>query len=194
MTQATTFQTLIPGAPPGNMHLKNFRSAKHWIPQELQTSFKIKTSLFPPTITHSSWSTCFRSHLCPNTSSLHTLPNSALTQPTSSLNSDPPFEKSNFICPSCAFSNLNPTHTLLLLCTSWPLILCSTHSSLMLQTGIPNHVVWATNSGCTNPCACIFAARALDVPNHMPTLDQSIVTSFHKRTPWYLIWLNHATL
>ena len=82
-------------------------------------------------------------------------------------------------------SLLKPTYyTLFQLRISWPLALCSTHSPFALQTsGIPNQMVWATNSGCTKPRARILATGALHVSNHVPTLDQLTVTSFHKRTP-----------
>ena len=52
-----------------------------------------------------------------------------------------------------------------------------------VTSGIPNQVVWATNSECTKPRARILATGALHLPNHVPTLDQLTVTSFHKRTP-----------
>ena len=52
--------------------------------------------------------TCLRSKLCPKTSSLHTPPNPALTQPTSPLNKNPSFAKGNFICPMCASPNIKP--------------------------------------------------------------------------------------
>ena len=155
---------------------------------------KIKTSLFPPTITHSNWSTCLGSRLCP-TSSVHTPSNPALTQPTLPLIRDQTFDKSIFICPIGSSPNLKHTCTLLLSRTSWPLIPCSTHSLFKLQTSnIPNHVVRATDSGYTKPHAHILAPGALHVQKNMHTLDQSTVTSFHKRTPWHLIWLNHGTL
>ena len=52
------------------------------------------------------------------------------------------------------------------------------------KLGIPNHVVWAINSdGYTKPHAYVLAPGALHVPNPVPTLDQSNVTPFHKRTP-----------
>ena len=56
----------------------------------------------------------------------------------------------------------------------------SNHSPFALQTsGIPNQVVWAINSGCTKPRARIPATGALRVPNHVPTLNQLAVKSFH---------------
>ena len=64
-------------------------------PKSYKWASKIKTSLFPPTVTNSNWNTCLRSILYPNTSSLCTAPNLALTQPTSPLNRDPPFAESN---------------------------------------------------------------------------------------------------
>ena len=60
-------------------------------------------------------------------------------------------------------------------------------------SGIPNHVVWTTNGGHTKPHAHILAPGELNVPNHMPTLNQSTIISFHKKTPRYLIWINPAT-
>ena len=47
MTQATRLPTLIQGALLGNTHRKNLRSAKRWIPQEPQTSFKNKDISLP---------------------------------------------------------------------------------------------------------------------------------------------------
>ena len=94
-------------------------------------------------------------------------------------------------------SSPNPYCTCMFLLsrTSWLLIPCSTHSPFALQTsGIPNHVVCATNSGYTKPGACILAPGPLHVPNQVHTLDQSTLTSFHKRTPRHLIRLNHAIL
>ena len=123
-----------------------------------------------------------------------TPPNPALTQPTSFLIRDSSFDKSNFICPMSSSPNLKGTCTLLLSRILWRLTPCLTHSPFTLQTsGIPNHVVCATNSGYTKPRSYILAAGALHVPNHVPTLGQLYVTSFHKRAPWHLIWLNHAT-
>ena len=79
--------------------------------------------------------------------------------------------------------NLKPTYyTLLQLLISWPLTLCFTYSPFALQTlGIPNHVVWATNSGCTKPRARILATGAVHIRNHVPTLDQLTVTSFPQK-------------
>ena len=71
-------------------------------------------------------------------------------------------------CPP-APPSLKPTYyTLLQLHISWPLTLCSTHSPFTLQTsGIPNQVVWATNSGCTKPRAR-SAARTKPRANSRP--------------------------
>ena len=80
--------------------------------------------------------------------------------------------------------NLKPTYyTLLQLRMSWPLKLCYTHSPFARQTsGKPNQVVWATDNGCSKPRARILATGALHVLNHVKTLDQLTLTSFHKRT------------
>ena len=178
MTQATTLQTLIQGTLPGNTNHKNFRSAKHQIPQELQTGFI--NSLIPRTITHSNWSNCLRYQLWTNTSSLHTPLNPALILPTLPLISNPPFDKSNIICRMVAFPNLKPTYTLLSLDILWPSITCSTRSPFTLQTsGIPNHMVWPINIGYNEPCALILAPGALHESNHVSTLDQSTVSPFH---------------
>ena len=191
MTQATTPQTLIQGTLSGNTNHKNFRSAKHWITKSWKRASIITTSLIPPTITHSNWSTYFRSKLWRNISILHTPPNSSLTQPTPLLNSDPPFDKSNFICSIVASPNLKPTYTLLWSRISW----LRYHAPLALQTsGIPNHVFWATNSRYTKPRARILMPGAQHVPNHVSTLDQLPITPFHKKTPWYLMWLNYTTI
>ena len=80
--------------------------------------------------------------------------------------------------------NVKPTFMLMPLPISWHSTPCSTHSLLVLQTsGIPNHVVRAKGIGYTKPRACILAPGAQYVPNHVPTLDQSPATLFHKRTP-----------
>ena len=71
-------------------------------PKRYKWASKIKTSLIPPIIIYSNWITCLRSPLWTNISSLNTPPNPALTQPTSPLIRDPPFDKSNFICPMVA--------------------------------------------------------------------------------------------
>ena len=165
MTQATTLQTLIQGTS----QVPNVGS-----PKSYKRASRINTSLFPPTITHSNWSTCLASQLYPNTSSLRTPPNTALIQPTSLLKEDPPYLIKVTSYAPWVPPNLKPTYyTLLQLRISWPLTLCSTHSPFALQTsGIPNQVVWATNSGCTKPRARILATGALHVPNHVPTLDQ----------------------
>ena len=115
--------------------------------------------------------------LAPNISSFHTSPNPALTQPT-------PFDKSNFICPMRSSPNLKRTCSLLLSRTSCSSIPYSTHFPFALKkSGIPSHVVCATNSGYTKPRAHIPATGVLHITNHVHTLDQSTVTSFHKRKP-----------
>ena len=153
----------------------------------------IKASLIPPTITHSNWSSCLRPNF--GLSILHTSSNPALTQSTSSLISDPPFDKSNFICLMVLYPNVNPTCMLMPSRISWHWTPCSTNSPFTQQTsGLPDHVVLTTNSWYTKPRARILAPGAQHVPNHMPTLNQSPATPFHKRTPWYLIWLNHSIL
>ena len=106
-----------------------------------------------------------------------------LIQPTSPLNNrDPTFAKSNFICLMCASPNLKPPDTLLSSRISWPSILCSTHSPFTLLTsGIPNHQVWATNSGYTKSRAhqehCKHKPRAHTRPiscNIIPQKDTVI--------------------
>ena len=66
--------------------------------------------------------------------------------------------------------------------TSWSSTPCLAHSSSALQkSGIPNHVVFATNSGRTKPHVHILAPRQLYVPNHMATLNQSTAIHSTKR-------------
>ena len=80
--------------------------------------------------------------------------------------------------------NVKPTYMLMPSCISWHSTPYSSNSPFALQTsGIPNHVVRATNSGYTKPYARILASGEQHVPNHVPTLDQSPTTPFHKRTP-----------
>ena len=85
---------------------------------------------------------------------LHTPPNPALTQTTTPLISKPPFDKSNFMCLMVLSPNVKPTYTLMPSHISWHSTPCPAHSPFVLQTsGKPNHVVRATNSGYTKPCA-----------------------------------------
>ena len=80
-----------------------------------------------------------------------------------------------------ASPNLKPTCTLLPWRTSWSSIQYSTQFPFSLQTqDIPNLMHWATNSGYTKPRACILTPLALHIPNSMPTLNQSTVTSLQK--------------
>ena len=123
---------------------------------------KPKKSFFPPLIINSNWSTCLRSQLCPNTSSLHTPPSHALTKPASRLSRDPPFDKDNFIWYTGATHNQNPTYMLLPTRNLWPSISCSTHSPFVLQKlDIPNHIFCATKSGYIKPCDRIYVPRTL---------------------------------
>ena len=67
------------------------------------------------------------------------------TQPTPP-NRHTPFEKGDLIPRTGSSTNLKPTYTSLPLHTSWSLTPCPTHSSSALQkSGIPNHLVFATN-------------------------------------------------
>ena len=94
------------------------------------------------------------------------------------------FDKGNLIRPMGASANLKLTYMSLSSHTSWSSIPCFTHYPLALQTlDIQNHMVWGTNSERTKPGACILSPRELNIPNDMPTLNQSTVISFHKRTP-----------
>ena len=115
------------------------------------------------------------------------------SQPTP-LNRHTPFEKGYLISRMGASTNPKPTYTSLLSCTSCSSTPCPTHSSSTLQKlGIPNHVVFTTNSGRTKQRAHILMPRQLYLRNHMATLNQSTAISLHKRTQGYLIWLKHAT-
>ena len=159
-------------------------------PKNYKLDSKIKTLLFSLTIIHSNWNTCLRSNLAPNTSSFCIPPNPAVTQPphlstgthlllqvTSYASCVPP----PYVISVTDFMAFDTLFQLL--------------SFLATKLGIPNHVVWAISSdGYTKPSSHILAPGALHVPHHVPTLDQSTVTPFYKRTPGYLIWLNHATL
>ena len=79
--------------------------------------------------------------------------------------------------------------------TSWHLIPCSTHPSFALQTlGIPNRILWDTNSGYTKPRTRSCVPETLNVLKYAPTLNQLNVTSIHKGTSWYLIRLQYALL
>ena len=56
--------------------------------------------------------------------------------------------------------------------------------SFVLETmGLPKHMAWAINNGHIKPHAHILAPGAPNVLNHMPSLNQSSVTLFHKRIP-----------
>ena len=81
-----------------------------------------------------------------------------------------PFDKDDLILHMGASTNLKPTYTSLPSRTSWSSTPCSTHFSSALQKmGIPNHMVFATNSRLNKPRVCILAPRELNVPNHMAT-------------------------
>ena len=125
----------------------------------------------------------------------HTPPNLVLTQSTSPIISEPPLDKSNFTSLMVLSPSVKPTYRLMPSCISWHSTTCPSHSPFALQTsGKPNHVVQATNSGYTKPCARILAPGAQHVPNHVFTLIQSPTTPFHNRTTSYLKWLHRATL
>ena len=128
---------------------------QNWIPQVDYSTFSSNQHLYvlPPTnsVINS------QRHLCNQ--------GPTLSQSTSPLNRDPLFEKGNLICHMGASPNLRSTYLLLpsrTLCSSIP---CSANSPK--PSGIPNHVVWATNSRYTKPCTRILAPGALDVSNHV---------------------------
>ena len=114
---------------------------------------------------------------------LYTPPNPALTQPTSPLINEPPFDKSNVTCPMILSPNLKPTYMLMLSRISWHSMPNPAESTFTLQTsGKPNHVVGAAKSGYTKPCARVLKPGAQLAQNHVHTHNQSPVTPFHKRT------------
>ena len=116
-------------------------------------------------------------------SNLYTPPNPALTQSTSPLISEPPFDDSNILCLLVVSRNVKSTYTLMPSRTSWHSTPCPAHSPFALGTsGKPNHIVRATNSEYTKPRTHFLAPGAQDLPNHVPTLNQSPTTPFHKRT------------
>ena len=141
-------------------------------PKRYKWASKIKTSLIPPIIIYSNWITCLGSPLWTNTSSLNTQPNPALTQPTSPLIRDPPFDKSNFICPMVASPNLKPT--MHYCCHIFHGLWYHASPTLLLHY---NH--WAHQTtrfrlqtvDILKPTALILAPGALHVPNHVPTLN-----------------------
>ena len=93
------------------------------------------------------------------------------------------------------FSSVKPTYTLMPSHISWHSLPCLVHSPFALQTsGKPNHVVQATNSVYTKPRASTPTPGAQHVPNHVPTLNQSLTTPFHESPTLYLIQVNHANL
>ena len=161
-------------------------------PKSYKQASKTKTSLFPPTIIHSNWSTCLRSQFCHNTSSLHTTPNPALTQPTSPPNRDPSFDESNFLCPMGASPNLKHTYMLFLRHISWPSILCYTYSPFTLQTlDIVNQVIWAKNRGYTKPRACTLVQEHW---MYQTTCSHSTSQLLHHSTKGYHDTLYDSTM
>ena len=102
-------------------------------------------------------------------SNLYTPPNPALTQSTSPLISEPPFDDSNIICLLVVSRNVKSTYTLMPLRTSWHSTPCPAHSPFALGTsGKPNHIVRATNSEYTKPRTHFLAPGAQDLPNTCP--------------------------
>ena len=94
-----------------------------------------------------------------------------------------PFDKADLIPHIGASINLKPIFTSLPSRTSWSLTPCPTYFPSALQkSGIPNHIVFPTNSGRTKPLVRVLAPKELNGPNHMATLSQSTAISFHKRT------------
>ena len=84
-----------------------------------------------------------------------------------------------------ASHNIKLPNTLLSSRNSWLATLCSTRSPFPYK-----HRAYQTtwlglnkSSEYTKPCGHIVTPQALYVPNHMPTLNQSTVTQFHKTTP-----------
>ena len=114
---------------------------------------------------------------------LHTPPNPALTQSTSPLINELPFDKSNFTCPMILSPNVKPTYMLMPSSISWHSTPSPAWSPFALQTsGKLSHMVRATKSGYTKPRAHVLAPRAQHVPNYVPTLNHSPTTPFHRRT------------
>ena len=114
---------------------------------------------------------------------LHTPPNPALTQSTSPLINELPFDKSNFTCPMILSPNVKPTYMLMPSSISWHSTPSPAWSPFALQTsGKLNHMVRATKRGYTKPRAHVLAPRAQHVPNYVPTLNHSPTTPFHRRT------------
>ena len=160
----------------------------HCLPQN-----RIPPSTFPPSQTNIPPFCSQRAPSIITTGTLMIIARPNPIQPTPP-NQHIPFEKSDLIPHTGSSTNLKPTYRSLLLRTSWSLTPCPTHSSSTLQkSGIPNHMVFAPNSGRTKPRVRIPALRQLHAPNHMATLNQSTAISFYKRTPQYLIWLKHST-
>lgn len=134
---------------------------QNWIPQE-------HFSIFLPTQTNIS-TFCLQRILSKiATDDFATSIQPYASQPSLSTRTD--LMIGDLICHMDAFHNLKPTYTSLPLCTSWYSILCSTQSPLMLQAlGIPNNMVWTTNSGYTKKRSHILVPVTLNVPNHIPT-------------------------
>ena len=103
MTQETTFQTSFRKPFLKTHTIKTSEIPSAGSPKNYKRAITLPTNSHPFLL-----NTCLRSKLCPKTSSLHTPPNPALTQPTSPLNKNPSFAKGNFICPMCASPNIKP--------------------------------------------------------------------------------------
>ena len=121
-----------------------------------------------------------QAQLCPNNSSHHTPPKPALTKPTSPLNKDSPFAKKSFICLMRPSPPQPKAPLYFIAITYFMAFNTMFHPFSFRATEI---TVLPTGSEYTKPRARIFASGALHVPNYMPTIDQSTVTSFHKRIP-----------
>ena len=114
-----------------------------------------------PTHYHQFQLKCLSQELNFRPSNLYTPPNPALTQSTSPLISEPPFDNSNIICLLVVSPNVKSTYTLMPSRISWHSTPCPAHSPFALGTsGKPNHIVRATNSEYTKPRYPLSRARS----------------------------------
>ena len=107
---------------------------------------------------------------------LHTSPSPALTQSTSPLNSEPPFDNSNFICLLVLSPNVKSTYTLIPSRISWHLTPCTTHSPFTLKTS--GKTMW-------------FGLQIVEILNHVPTFSRQEHNIYQTTCPHSTNHLQH---
>ena len=91
--------------------------------------------------------------------------------------------------------NVKPTYTLVPSRISWHSTPCSTQSPFALQTsGIPNHVVWATNSSYTKPRTHTQPITCNTIPQKDTTIPYMAQSRYHLNSQVLASFFPFATI